>query len=258
MKILKLQLEKLRNSEYIQFYTEAIKVIDTFDADALKIKKYYTPIVDLLKQADDCQKQLLKSNYTEDIGVSDRFREDIFRGLVNTTNAGLTHFDMGVRASAKRVKNVLDRYGNLTKKTNKEETADINNLTKDLEEKCADDVHVLNAMDWVQELKAANEQYSNLVEVRYTESSEKSEAKMKEVRSEIDPIYRRMIDTIDALANLTDEEEEIQMYKDFITKFNVIVEDYQNTIAQRDGVNKAKKEDEGTEGTEEPIPEKEH
>ena len=247
MKIIKLHFSRLRNAEHFQFFTEFRDLINLFDAELLKIKKFFTVFLRLFAIEDECMVVLRKSGYTEQIDVADQRRDSTFRGLVDSVNAALNHFNAEVTAAAKLIKIVLDAYGNLARKPGDEETSGIYNLVQDLETKYAAEVQLIGVGQWVAELKANNESYGNLVKSRYIETSEKPEAKMRQFRVDIEASYRDITAAIESLVKLTDSDTEAAMYKDFIGKLNVVVESYKNIIAQREGVAAAKKEKEETE-----------
>ena len=235
MKILRLYFGKLRNAEHFQFFTEFRDLVNQFGAAALKILKFFTELLKRFDVLDESLVILQKSGYTEQMDIADKRRDSTFRGLVDTLNAALNHFNAEVVAAAKTLKIVFDTYGNLAQKPGDEETSGIYNLIQDLEEKYAAEALKIGAVEWIAELKANNETYGNLVKTRDTQSSEKPETKVKKARASIEEPYRDIIAAIESLAKLSDNAEEAALYKDFITKLNVIIERYKNRIAQREG-----------------------
>jgi ElaB/YqjD/DUF883 family membrane-anchored ribosome-binding protein len=98
-------------------------------------------------------------------------------------------------------------------------------------------VNTVGLRDWVTELEANNNTLSDLVKSRYEEAAEKSDIKMKEIRTEIDNALRDLVDRIEALYLL----QESEVHATFIKKVNVIAEKYKNILAQRYGRLAAKK-----------------
>ena len=242
MKILNLALSKMRNAEHFQFYTEFYNLVEQFGASAMRIVKLIVRFLALLKEGDKCLVILQKSGYTEQMAEADRFRNTVFSGLVDTVNAARKHFDAEIVASGNRLKIVFDTYGNLAAKPNDEQTSGVYNLIQDLEGKYSLDIQKIGATGWVAELKARNIAYSELVRKRDAESSTKPEGKMKAIRIEIDGVYLDIVSAIESLAKLADDEAEIEKYQGFISALNSVIERYRNRIAQREGVNAAKKE----------------
>ena len=242
MKFIRLHLSRLRNAEYFQLMTEFKDLFTIYNPAAMKVAKFFALFMTLFEKLDLCLIILQKSGYTELMHIADQKRDSLFSGLVDLVNAGLKHFSENVRAAAKRLKIVFDTYGNLAQKPNDEQTSGINNLIQDLTGKYAADIALIGATAWVDELKTSNEEYDALVKNRDTESAEKPEEKVRAVRLEVDTVYREITEVIEALAKLADTPADIARNKAFITQWNATLERYKNRIAQRDGVNTAKKE----------------
>ena len=241
MKILKFTLSRLRNATHFQFMTEISNLVNQFGADVLKIAKLFMKFLGLLTQEDECLVVLQKSGYTEQMGEADRARDTVFSGLVDTVNAACKHFDADIVAAGNRLKIVFDTYGNLAAKPHDEQTSGVYNLIQDLEGRYADDIQRIGADGWVAELKARNIAYNELVRSRDAESAQKPEGKMRNIRMEIDRAYRDITTAIESLAKLTDDPAEIETYRSFVGALNPVIERYRNRIAQREGVNAAKK-----------------
>ena len=244
MKILTLLLFKLRNAEHFQFMTEFANLVKQFGLELMHIKKLFASFAELLRQEDKSLVILQKSEFTEKMSEVDSMRDGVFRGLVDTVNASLNHFNSDVVEAGKRLKIVLDTYGNLSKKPNDEQTSGIFNLIQDLEGKFSLDIQKIGATAWVAELKKRNNEYNELVRSRDAESSLKPEAKMKDIRVNIDRSYRDIISVIESLEKITEDATELETYQGFITALNPVIERYRNRIAQREGVREAKKREE--------------
>ena len=244
MKILKFTIGKMQNSEHFQFMKEFRNLAIQFSPAALKIAKFFVAFVALFEREDECLMLLKKSSYTEQLGNADRKRDGLFRGLVDLVNSALKHFSEEVVAAAKRLKILFDTYGNLARLGDNKETSGIYNLVQDLEGKFAADLELIGGTAWVAQLKESNEAFEALVNARYDEATEKPEDRMKDIRAEIDEVYRDITMAVESFAKLTDNPAEIARYKGFIDKLNVIVKDYKDRIAQREGSNAAKKDKE--------------
>jgi hypothetical protein len=244
MKILTLLLFKLRNAEHFQFMTEFANLVKQFGIDVMQIKKLFAAFLELLRLEDKSLVILQKSTFTEKMSEIDTVRESVFRGLVDTVNASINHFNSDVVEAGKRLKIVFDTYGNLSKKPNDEQTSGIYNLIQDLEGKFSLDVQKISATEWVAELKKRNNEYNELVRSRDTESSLKPSAKLKDIRIKIDRSYRDIISIVESLTKVSDDDTELETYQGFIAALNPVIERYRNRIAQREGVRDAKKREE--------------
>ena len=242
MKIIRFRMYRMRNAEHFQYMTEFKDLFTTFSPSLMKIMKFFVVFMELFKKEDECLVILQKSEYTEQMNDEDLRRDSILRILGALISAALLHTSEGVRAAAKRLEILFKTYGNLAQKPNDEETSGIYNLTQDLEGRFVGDIELIGGTDWVAQLKASNEKYDALVKNRDIESTEKPEAKMKQIRTEIDIAYYDIVTAIEMFAKLTDVPAEIERYNGFISSLNAITERYKNRIAQREGVAKAKKE----------------
>ncbi|MCL2101466.1 MAG: DUF6261 family protein, partial [Fibromonadales bacterium] len=113
-------------------------------------------------------------------------------------------------------------YGNIAKKPLNEQTSATYNILQELEGKYAGDVAVVGIQQWVAELKARNNAFSDLVKERFDESALKTDIVLKVARVELDKVYRTIAERINALVIV----EGAAAYEAFIRTLNVIVKKY--------------------------------
>jgi len=217
---------------------------------------------DDFKEAQDVYsgvlKQVMGSVYTKGVADADDYRDKIGTGLTTVVKGYSYHFDQTVAEAARQLQIVFNATKNFTKLPYSQQTATIKelveNLRSDRYNHLLDDAGIRG---WVDELENANNNfeaaYLNRGQedgVYHVETGTSAEAR-KNVIAE----YNEFIATLNAMLRIKPTQE----LERAALSLNEITRQYQNTIAQREGVNAAKKkEDEGTEGTEEPLPEKEH
>jgi len=85
--------------------------------------------------------------------------------------------------------------------------------------------------DWVAELEANNAAFDKLTKNRYDESAARTDLVLKQARLLTDAAYRTITERIDALMTV----EAVEAYSDFIRKWNIVIEKYKTTVAQRYG-----------------------
>ena len=239
MKTRKLDFRSLRNNEHFQCQTEFKRLVEEFNPATLKIEVLFSQsYIPLYAAEDEALTAIIKNSFTEERGDSDRLRDHTFRGMSDTVDAGLNHFDPEVQASARRLKIVFDTFGNIAALPLNEETSAIYNFTQELEEKHAADVQKLGLQPWINKLKADNQAYEALVTGGYEEDAAKSELKAKTTRAEVDGAVRQIIERIEALMVVEGEAN----YAEFVRRLNLQFDKYANTLAQRRGAAKAKKE----------------
>lgn len=234
MEILRIDLSRLRNEEHFNFNEENNELILRFTVEALKIQRYYTPYQVAFVNEGEALNVIRESIFTGPIADADHTRDVTTEGIKDMIEAGLRHFKASVREAARRLKIVMDSFGDITTKPYDQQTAATNKLIEVLETKHADDVTSLRIGDWVNELKNNNQAVVALVGERYTDETEKPPLKMKAARKALDAAYRNVIKMIDALVFIEGSEA----YEPFIGELNQRVEKYNIRLSQRDGRNK--------------------
>lgn len=237
MSIEKLTLHALRNEQHYQFQTEFKELVAHHNPQALKIEKEFALYLPLYQKEDDTLKVIRKSAVTEKLAEADTQRDFTYSGLVDAVKAALKHFSPAVQEAAKRAKIVFDTYGNVTRKPYDEESAAITNILQELNGKYAPDIALLNLQEWVAKLEADNTQFLTLIKDRYADLNLEAIANMPQVRSQIDEVYRTIVERINALVIVEGSEA----YIAFVNSLNQRIAHYRNVLKQRQGTKKEKK-----------------
>jgi hypothetical protein len=235
MKADSIHLNNLRNDAHFQFLTDFITIVNRIGAAQLKIEPQFNTLRALYADEDDALKKIAKSAITADLNAADRYRDEIFSGMIDANKAALKHFNNRVRQSAARLKIVFDTYGNVARKPLDEETSAIYNIVKDLGQAYAPDVETAALGGWVNELRQANETFSALMLERYDESAAKTTLVLKEVRRQIDEVYRRIIERINAAVIIEGEDG----YAECVTTLHTVSKRYSDILAQQRGRRKS-------------------
>jgi hypothetical protein len=234
MKIVRIHLATLRNEEWFQFITEIHDLIVKFTAEALSIVELFVQFLKLYADADVAIEIVRKSPETEKMTEADRLRDQTFHGLNATIRAAVHHFDPKNSEAASRLIILFDSYGNLAQKAPNEETAGIYNLIQELKGAYEVYISTLGLSRWVDELEARNYEYEQLVKARYEEVAERPKLRVKQIRNELDGVYRQIVERIEALSIVEGPER----YTPFIDRINVLITQYNNVVAQRRGQHK--------------------
>ena len=231
-------LAKMRNDEHFQFMTViACAIVEFGGAENLRIGTYYDRFESDVQLEDVTLKKIPKSSITQLIQTADQYRDEIFRGIVSIVDAHLNHFEVALREPARKVKIVLNTYGNVARKPLNEETSAIYNLLTDLNsDKYLPDAKTTGLEDWMAALATANTALNDLMTERFHESAAKTEAVLKEVRLKVDAGYRDIVHLVEAFSMVYGEEEGAPFIP-FIRYVNTIVDKYNNIIAARYGRN---------------------
>ncbi|MDX9848535.1 MAG: DUF6261 family protein [Tenuifilaceae bacterium] len=229
----KINLHQLRNEEHYQFMTEFRDSVTQFNAQTLNIAEGFAQLQTLYAQELEALQVVRKSATTEQLTIADAERDALFRGFDDSVKSLLNHFDPAKQQAAARLREVLDQYGNIARKTYDEETAAIGKLLVEATGALAADIATLGLTDWIAELDRRNQAFDALMKSRYAETSARTELRMREVRLEIDAKYRAITDRLDALMIINGDAT----YEPFVRELNARVDRYNDIIAQRRGRN---------------------
>ena len=238
MKCKRFRSEDLRNEEWFQLNTEFKTLVEHNNPEVLGVSVLFDKYLSLYTDADEALVIIRKSAITEQIAEADSIRDSVFRGFTDAVKSSQNHFDTAKRDAAKRLKIVLDKYGNIARKYYDEETASIYNFIQEMNGAYADDVATLGLTDWTAQLEADNKAFDALMQTRYSETSAKTELRMVNVRIDTDRCYRDILDRIDALMLINGD----MPYATFVKELNTRVDRYSSIVAQRKGRSVAKKD----------------
>jgi len=231
MKVEHLKLSHLRNDAHFQFFTDFKELVERFDATTLKIQTQFNTFLALFADEDTALKKIMKSALTAEIQEADKYRDVIWRGMIDTNKGALNHFSESVRQAAGRLKIVFDTYGNVAKKPLDEETSAIYNVLQDMKGKYAADASTVELTGWMTELDKANTAFENLMRERYDEAALKTDLVLKEVRVKVDEVYNVITERINAAIIIEGEAT----YREFVTTLNTVIKRYSDILAQRKG-----------------------
>lgn len=233
-KINTLRLNYLRNDGHYQYHTDVLNLIDEFDG----VKNKLGELTDKYRSAhateDAALKKIVKSDFTIQLQEADAARDDMWMGIVETTKTSLRHYGPTFREAARKLKIVLDTYGNITKKPMLEQTSAVYNALQELNGNYADLVNTLRLKGWVDALEEKNKLVESLMKDRIDESSAKITVAMKAARAETDAVYRAIVERISAFVVI----EGAAAFEGFIAKLNLIISKYAQLTAQSGGKGK--------------------
>ncbi len=235
MKIKSIRLSRLRNAEHYQYQSEFNDLVIKATSLALGIESLFPSFQARFMDEGIAMNVILKSMITDELVDSDNIRDNTFRGLFDLVKSGTNHFDADTKQAAERVMLVIDEPGNIATKPYNEETAIITTVIDKLRTDHADDLTTLSATAWVDELEAKNNAFEELAKSRYTHEAGKTTLRMKEVRLDVDAVYRKIIQLINALILVNGEAA----YSDFVNELNERIDKFNLTLAQREGRNVA-------------------
>jgi hypothetical protein len=226
----------LKNNIHAEFHTNIDRIFIKNNPQAMGIELLYNRYKPALDREIDSLDYVRRSEITQLINEQDHVRDTIYRGLVDTVEAALHHFNPVHVSAARMIDNVIKSYGNISKMALDAESAAIADLIRELEQPAlAQDVTRIGLTPWKDKLKDENDKFRQLMVDRNDETQGKSPYKMKDTRKETDKYYHLIINRIE-----TEHYAGIPVSEDFIREINILIERYKHILAQEQGEHKPK------------------
>ena len=229
MEIKSIELAKLRNDAHFQFHTYTSELIAEYGASELKIAALFSSYKTKLAKEDEALKKIEKSEITDKIHAADKVRDKIYTTIAATIRTALKHYNPDVVDAAKRLKIVIDTYGNINKKSYDEQTSAVYNILQEFNGNYRSDVEVVKIDEMVEELEKSNKVVDALIKKRMNETSQKNTDNLRAVRVSVDKYYLDIRKRINAAVVIEGEEA----YSQFIVKMNVLVDRYKILLARK-------------------------
>jgi hypothetical protein len=216
-KIITVLFNYLRGEAHYQYLNLFNLLLIEFPVVKNLVAMFYGEFTDLLaqeKQIIDAQKS---SDYTQQIADADHRDDRLITGIREMVNVALHHFDPVVVIAAQSLQLRLKAFGGIQAKSYEEEAAAINILTGDLQSaEYASKVELLGLTPWVNELVEAVADFEELLKQRNIEQALKPKQRLRDVRKQIETVYRNMINHISSAATL----DTADTYTEFINRLN--------------------------------------
>jgi hypothetical protein len=199
MRILTIHFNYLRNEAHYQFLLLVKKLFESYpdvaDIVAALLPKFYTMLALEGKLVDAVR----TSEYTRQLEIADRRLDRAVSGLSISIEAGLHYPDPNAVKAAERLTIRMKSFrGGIERKAYGEESAAVKVLIADLQSAYASQVSTLGLGVWVTEIAAAQNDFERIFLLRSAEYVERPKGNLKDVRKEINVLYRQIIKHIDA------------------------------------------------------------
>jgi hypothetical protein len=152
--IARINLQSLKNENHVEFNDDVDPVFVSHNPQTLGVQ----PLCNKYKGALNSEKTSLdfiaKSAFPQEISQQDHERDRVYRGTVNVVQAAEHHFDPAQRMAARRINIVVERYGNISRKTFDDESAAIDDLIRELRQPAlAQDIALIGLEPWLVRLE---------------------------------------------------------------------------------------------------------
>ncbi|HEY9114563.1 MAG TPA: DUF6261 family protein [Bacteroidales bacterium] len=231
MKITSIRLKELRNEEHAEFFNVFKGKLNNYAASWLVLIPLVTEFDVRYNKETQALELIRKSAKTQAINDADDKRDTTFRGMSYSNLAATCHFTPAIREAGLRLQVVLDHYGNLAAKSLDIESASIRNLLEELNTNYAADMALTGLDAWATQLELDNNAVVELMEDRNLEAAGKTTLRMKNVRVEVDEVYKAITGMINSMMFGSAPTE----YDAFVNELNIHIDRYNLKIAQRKG-----------------------
>jgi hypothetical protein len=236
--IIRFNYESLRNETHVVYHETFNGLVQKYDPDRLGIRPVYDAYLPLYTVEVSVLDIIRKSGYTEEIDAQDRLRGTLIHGFTGAVKSMRKHFDVEVQQAAQKIESILKHYGNIAFKPFDQETAAIDDLIKELNDKYEAEIRLLMLGDWLRQLDIENQKFKALMSERYVETAQRPSTNMKMARTDTDKAFRAILNMLDALIMVNGASQ----YEAFVNELNAVSERYKTQLAQSAGRRKDKDE----------------
>lgn len=231
-----LNLAKLHNNEHYQFMTDVDLLILKCTASELGLDNTYPQFKQALAAEETALRAENGSSRSEALATFDVNRDQTWNAISLRVKSALLSPIADEVASAKAVQRIIDQYGDLRSLPYNEESAALTNLVNDLQ-KPENSAHLdkVAIKTWVPILKQENDDFIALFNERNQELSGRDSGNARAARLKLDPLYREMVDTVNAafMLKLTKPAA-----TGFANELNEKIKYYETSLATRRGTKK--------------------
>jgi len=227
-------LNNFRNDAHYEFMSFVKDLITTFAIVQFVIGEWFSTFTGQCKKEEQLLDTVRKSILTEQIVLADKRVDNSVIGFKAALNSYLYGIEPNKKNAAQILLNRVKTVGKITAKSYEDEAGGLRKLIIDFEGEYAGQIALLGLTEWLAELKAAEADFRQLMLLRNAERSNKLPDNLKEVRRELDIIYHKIIDIVNAAATISSSDE----YDEFIKQLNIQIKYFNEHAAHR----KTKKE----------------
>jgi hypothetical protein len=231
-----------RNNLHFEFFTGILALLNALGAGISYIIGLVKQLAGALADEDIAIDQVRRYDTTGEIHEYDHLRDSIFYGMRETIRTAFRHFDPDKSEAAHRLDRIFEDYKKAPKLSLPEESAAIHNLLQQLEIRRAD-IDLLGLGEWLEKLHEANDNVRSLMEQRDSDAAFRAQYRVKEVRNNVNRIFKEIIDKLEAAATL----EGPDAYAKLFGEINVRIDDYNTLLAKEKGRRDKKKNPESGE-----------
>jgi Family of unknown function (DUF6261) len=226
-------LRLFRNSEFIRYQKNAIKLCKKYNPDVLKINEQVNALIASTDEMDELFKLERSNATTGKLTDLDNRRDRAIVGIRTVTQGYALHYDPTIASAAKVVLAGIDKYGTRISRFNyMAETQVLEMLAEDCTTNAdmAAAVKALGLQDWVTELNEANSQFDDNYVDRTAEYGDRPETNLGKLRITATEKYESLVAHISSHATLN---KDVEAYKKIVNGLNSLTDLYTKMVNSR-------------------------
>ncbi len=219
---------RLQNAEHLAFMNDLLLLLN--ETKFPELNELTIKLAEGVKDEKLSQKEIKKSEYTEQLIKLDELRDTIYQGLVFRLKSELCSLNENVKTAAQKIKLVTDTYGNFVNYNYQKETAEIQNFIEELQlAQYSDAITLTGLSEWVGWLDNINKEFLEAYTARRDEYASRLKLNTRDIRISNDLIFKEMKKIISAM-EILQPSDELTL---FISKIDTSIDKWNNILNQR-------------------------
>ncbi len=223
-----LNLNNLQNAEHLSFIGNLLELLN--EANIPSLSELQNKLAKQVSLEAAAQKEVIKSNKTNNLRILDKNRDDILRGLILRVKSEVLTPNIERKEAAKIIKIVINKYGNFGSHNYQSQTVEIKGLVRKLRtEKYIQAVTTIGLTEWLDWLEQENYKFEEVYIARRNEYAKRPKYNLKKIRKETDLVFKDIRKIINAL-QLFQPSEQLTI---LIAKANVTINHWREILNKR-------------------------
>lgn len=231
--ITSIDLAKLRNSEFLQFMTDCLGIVNLNNATTLQVKQQYSSLQAITKTIETLFKIDPSNSLSDELQALDARRDAAINGIAELINGYTYHYDDATKAHAITLSKHLAIFGiGIAKNNYQSETTILRSIINDwnTQPKLTAALTTLNLMSWKTELETANNAFATKYLTRTQQLGAANPDSIPNKRIEAINAYYTLRDRIDAFFTVN---EGAVPYSKAVNELNALITQYNTLLAGR-------------------------
>jgi hypothetical protein len=233
--IAKMDFKNLRNSEFMQFFSQILVLAEGYGAETLGIYQEYDALKSALGEASAVFVKDRVTLETKELQALDNLRDDLLNGLITLVRGYSYSPHPPVKKSSRLLEIQLRLYGRGTARENYHfETQVVSTLVQDLTERpeLAQAAEMLHLTEWVQQLGLVNKEFYEKYLSRTKIEADIPDDTFTQLRPPIVKAFHQLRDRLGAFYTLNHGEAP---YGNIANDIRALVDQYKKVVAVRQG-----------------------